>query len=48
MSPGDKITVDVHPYKDGAAGGYLADEDPLRVNGGVLIEGLRTRPDEEP
>jgi hypothetical protein len=37
LRPGDKVEVGVHPRKDGAAGGYLADEEPLRVNGHTLI-----------
>src|SRR3954471_5726385 len=33
LRPGDKISVGIHPRKDGAAGGLLADEQQLLVNG---------------
>jgi hypothetical protein len=33
LRPGDKISLGVHPRKDGAAGGLLADEQQLLVNG---------------
>ena len=41
LKPGDKISLGVHPRKDGVAGGYLADAEPLTVNGRVLISGLQ-------
>jgi hypothetical protein len=40
VKPGDRISVGVHPRKDGKAGGYLADEQPLTVNGRTLVTGL--------
>ena len=40
VKPGDRISVGVHPRKDGRAGGYLADEEPLTVNGRTLVTGL--------
>jgi hypothetical protein len=33
LKPGDKISLGVHPRKDGGAGGLLADEQQLLVNG---------------
>ena len=33
LKPGDKISLGVHPRKDGGAGGLLADERQLLVNG---------------
>jgi hypothetical protein len=33
LKPGDKISLGIHPRKDGAAGGLLADEQQLVVNG---------------
>jgi len=33
LKPGDKILLGIHPRKDGAAGGLLADEQKLLVNG---------------
>jgi hypothetical protein len=33
LRPGDKISLGIHPRKDGAAGGVLADERQLLVNG---------------
>jgi hypothetical protein len=33
LKPGDKILLGVHPRKDGGAGGLLADEQQLLVNG---------------
>ena len=33
LRPGDKISLGIHPRKDGAAGGLLADEQQLLVNG---------------
>src|SRR6266566_529573 len=33
LRPGDKITLGIHPRKDGGAGGQLADEQQLLVNG---------------
>jgi hypothetical protein len=33
MKPGDKVMLGLHPRKDGAAGGLLADEQQLLVNG---------------
>jgi len=33
MRPGDRISLGIHPRKDGAAGGLLADEQQLLVNG---------------
>jgi hypothetical protein len=47
VKPGDKISLGVHPRKDGTYGGYLADEEPLLVNGRTLI-GALLRLDESP
>jgi len=33
LKPGDKVSIGIHPRKDGAAGGLLADEQQLLVNG---------------
>jgi hypothetical protein len=33
LKPGDKISLGLHPRKDGSAGGLLADEQQLLVNG---------------
>jgi hypothetical protein len=33
LRPGDKILLGIHPRKDGAAGGVLADERQLLING---------------
>ena len=33
LKPGDKISVGMHPRKDGAAGGLLADEQQMLING---------------
>jgi hypothetical protein len=33
LKRGDKVSLGVHPRKDGAAGGLLADEQQLLVNG---------------
>ncbi|MSP94719.1 MAG: hypothetical protein EXR00_05565 [Alphaproteobacteria bacterium] len=33
MKPGDRISLGLHPRKDGSAGGLLADEQQLLVNG---------------
>ncbi len=33
LKPGDRITLGLHPRKDGAAGGLLADEQQMLVNG---------------
>jgi len=48
MRPGDRISIGIHPRKDGAAGGLLADEQQLLINGqpakGVLW--LQTSPEE--
>jgi len=33
LKPGDRITLGMHPRKDGAAGGLLADEQQMLVNG---------------
>lgn len=33
LKPGDKISVGLHPRKDGGAGGLLADERQMIVNG---------------
>ena len=33
LRPGDRISLGIHPRKDGAAGGLLADEQQLLVNG---------------
>lgn len=41
LRPGDKVSLGIHPRKDGAAGGLLADEQRVLVNGqpvsGVLF-----------
>jgi len=33
MRPGDRISIGIHPRKDGAAGGLLADEQQMLING---------------
>jgi len=33
MRPGDRISLGIHPRKDGAAGGLLADEQQMLING---------------
>ena len=33
LKPGDKISVGIHPRKDRTAGGLLADEQQMLVNG---------------
>jgi hypothetical protein len=33
LKPGDKISLGIHPRKDGAVGGLLADDRPVTVNG---------------
>jgi len=33
LKPGDKVSIGIHPRRDGAAGGLLADEQQLLVNG---------------
>jgi len=33
LRPGDKVSLGLHPRKDGTAGGLLADEQQLLVNG---------------
>ncbi len=33
LKPGDKISLGIHPRKDGGTGGLLADDQPLIVNG---------------
>jgi len=33
LKPGDKISLGIHPRKDGGAGGLLADERQMLVNG---------------
>ena len=33
LRPGDRILLGIHPRKDGSAGGLLADEQQLLVNG---------------
>jgi len=40
LKAGDEISLGVHPRKDGGAGGYLADEEALVVNGHELIAPL--------
>jgi hypothetical protein len=41
IKPGDIISVGIHPRKDGISGGYLDDGEPLRVNGRILIGGVK-------
>ena len=36
LKPGDKISLSIHPRKDGSSGGYYADERPLLINGEPL------------
>jgi hypothetical protein len=48
FKPGDRISVGVHPRKDGRSGGYLADAEPLVVNGRTLISGLNGSPGDGP
>jgi hypothetical protein len=33
LKPGDKISVGIHPRKDRSAGGLLADEQQILING---------------
>ena len=33
LKRGDKVSLGIHPRKDGAAGGLLADEQQVVVNG---------------
>jgi Family of unknown function (DUF6152) len=33
LKPGDKISLGIHPRKDGGAGGLLADEQQVLING---------------
>jgi hypothetical protein len=33
LKPGDKVSLGMHPRKDGAVGGLLADEQQMLVNG---------------
>ena len=33
LKPGDRISLGIHPRKDGGAGGQLADEQQMLVNG---------------
>ena len=33
LKPGDRVSLGMHPRKDGAAGGLLADEQQMLVNG---------------
>ena len=33
LRPGDRISLGIHPRKDGGAGGLLADEQQMLVNG---------------
>jgi hypothetical protein len=33
LKPGDRISLGIHPRKDGGAGGLLADEQQMLVNG---------------
>lgn len=33
LKPGDRVSLGVHPRKDGGAGGLLADEQQMLVNG---------------
>ncbi len=47
LKPGDEISLGVHPRKDGEAGGYLADEEALVVNGHELIAPLTRSHDPE-
>jgi hypothetical protein len=35
LKRGDKVSLGIHPRKDGASGGYYADEQPLLINGEV-------------
>ncbi len=35
LRPGDKISLGIHPRKDRAAGGLLADDQQVLVNGQV-------------
>jgi hypothetical protein len=48
IKAGDKISLGVHPRKDGRSGGYLADEEPLLVNGRTMISGLPHSGEEQP
>ena len=32
LKPGDKISLSIHPRKDGASGGYYADARPILIN----------------
>jgi hypothetical protein len=47
LKPGDKIEIGVHPRKDGAPGGALADEQRILVNGAVPKGVVFLQPPEE-
>ena len=44
MKPGDRISLGLHPRKDGSAGGLLADEQQVLVNGQPAKGVLYLRP----
>ncbi len=48
LKPGDKVSLGIHPRKDGAAGGLLADEQQLVVNGQPAKGVLWMQPGEDP
>ena len=45
LRPGDKISLSIHPRKDGLSGGYYADELPLLINGEPLLGKMSTPAD---
>jgi hypothetical protein len=47
LRPGDKISLGIHPRKDGATGGVLADERQLLLNGQPAKGVLWLMPPEE-
>lgn len=44
IKPGDRVSLGLHPRKDGSAGGLLADEQQLLVNGQPAKGVLYLRP----
>ena len=45
LKPGDKISLSIHPRKDGLSEGYYADEKPLLINGEPLAGKISTPAD---
>ena len=48
LKPGDKVSIGIHPRRDGGAGGLLADEQQLLVNGRPAKGVLWLQPPGEP